>query len=142
VELFKTKKKRGRPKKKIEEIKEDEFPEDADIEVMEAGLTLRGPFSLKSFGIIEDPMKQYRWVNPLRIDERKHNGGFRFVKGKNPDGTVRTKGNMVLMERSSRIADERTKMKMEAVARQTSTSREDFDRRMEELSQKHGRNLN
>ena len=141
MQIFgKPKKKRGRPRKKVVE-KKDDFPDEAVIEVSSFNPTIRGPFSLSQFGVKEDPTKQRRWVRNDRIDERKYNDGFTLVGGKATDGTVRTKGNMVLMERSRDKADVVDQKKQEAVARQTSTSKEDFDRRMVELSRRHGREL-
>lgn len=117
----------GRPKKTIVEVGEK---------------FIRSPFALHGKGITPDPTKAYRWVRPDRIDERKYNDGYSIVTGGSAaDGTIRTKGNMVLMERSKDKDMEVAKEKELKVRRMTSAVKAGFREEVERLSSKHGVNL-
>jgi hypothetical protein len=116
---------------------------DSGVEVVKS--SRRSPFDLKNTGAKQDSTKSYRWVDPSRIEERKNADGFTFTKrsdgSSGNDGTIRTKGNMVLMERS-RDRDEEVRREKEALTRsKTRSTREDLGRVIEELSVKHGQDL-
>lgn len=105
----------------------------------------RSPFDIKNHQVAEDPSKERRWVDPKRIDERKMDH-FQFVKpkegnGVKADGTIRTKGDMVLMERSMDVARERAKEKELLTRARTQSAKEVLRNRVEELSSQYGRNL-
>lgn len=109
-------------------------------------LSRRSPFDPKNHGIAADPTKDRRWVAPDRIEERKHGDGYTFVKptkegSASSDGTVRTKGGMVLMERSKDIADQRAKEKELLTRRKTQSAKESLRNQVESLSSQSGRNL-
>ena len=118
---------------------------DSGVEVVSS--KRRSPFALDSTGAKVDPTKAVRWVDPARIEERKNADGYSFSKradgssGSAGDGTIRTKGNMVLMERS-RDREEEVKRQKEALTRsKTQSTRENLGRVIEELSVKHGQDL-
>jgi len=100
------------------------------------------PFSLKSAGVTPDPTKEYRWVAPDRIDERKNSDGFSFVpNGKAADGTYRTRGNMVLMFRSKDRAREAEMRQRIRTLEQTTSTKESFEQEVEKLCHKYDMNL-
>ena len=143
-ESFGKKKKRGRPKKKPVIENGKIAKEEPKIEVRERSFKNvgRSHFDLERFGVKDDPTKDRRWVAHERIEERKNNDGYTFVGGgKSSDGTVRTKGKMVLMERSRDRADESRIEKDLRTARQSSATKEDLGQRVEKLSEKYGINL-
>ena len=132
------------PRKKKEkkvEAKEEEWR--SGIEVGERLSRSRSPFSIGKFGVKQDPNKDYRWVDKNRIEERKYNDGYEFTKdGSAEDGTHRTKGNMVLMERSKALADESRKKKDNKTREMTQGAKSDFRNRIENLSRSHDIDLN
>ena len=136
-DLWAPKKKRGRPKKKIETG--ESHPEKEEHKGKIASFINRDIFALGRFGIKEDPTKDRRWVDPKRIEERKHNDGYELYKGKgnSTDGTTRTKGNMVLMERNRELAEASKVNKAIRTNRQTSSSKEAFSEAVEVLSKKY-----
>ena len=104
----------------------------------------RSPFDFSRIGIKPDPNKDYRWVAPHRVDERKHSDGYSFTKP--ADGTTSSDGhikvkNMFLMERPREMADQRRKEKDDFNRFRSSAVRTDLDDRVEALSSKHGVNL-
>ena len=102
----------------------------------------RSAFSMGKHGVKSDVTKDYRWVDPNRIEERKYNDGYTFVKGgPSEDGTYRTKGNMVLMERSRDKADESAREKREKTQRLSQGAKQSFRNQIEKLSSKHGMDL-
>lgn len=128
-------------KKKVEveakpEVKEEEWR--SGIEVGQNLSRSRSPFSIEKFGVKRDPNKDYRWVEKSRIEERKYNDGYTFTKnGAAEDGTHRTKGNMVLMERSRALADESRRIKDQKTREMTQGAKSDFRNRIENLSRSH-----
>ena len=143
-DLFGKKKKRGRPKKKPVLENGKIVKEEPVIEVRERSFKNVGKshFDLDRFGVKDDPTKDRRWVKEERIEERKNNDGYTFVSGgKSSDGRHRTKGKMVLMERSRDRADESRMEKDIRTARQSSATKEKFGQEIEKLSQKYGINL-
>lgn len=105
----------------------------------------RSAFDVKNHGIKPDPTKSYRWVDPKRIEERKF--GDHYVPVKAPeghrasDGTVRTKGGMVLMERPQTISDQRAKEKEARTRQRTQSAKKQYREDIEELSSRYGKNL-
>lgn len=109
-----------------------------------AAMVNRSAFQIGQFGIEQDKTKDYRWVDPKRIEERKYNDGYELVTTEaapTSDKTIRTKGNMVLMARSKDRAVESEKAKELRTARQNSATREDFERQVEALSRKYDMDL-
>lgn len=134
------KRKPGRPKKVQEAPME--VKSDTDTAKVEVGQNLRlnrSPFDIGRFGVTEDPDKDRRWVKPTRIEERKYNDGYERVLVKGNE--IRSKGNMILMERPKALADESRLRKELRTAEQNSATREDFKRRVEQLSSKWGMDL-
>lgn len=106
----------------------------------------RSPFDTKMHGIKPDPGKDRRWVDPKRIEERKHGSGYETVKPaetgvQTADRTVRTKGGMVLMERPIEKAIESQKEKEAFTRSRTQAAQEQMRDRVEDLSRKYGKNL-
>lgn len=109
-------------------------------------LSRRSPFDIKNHGLKPDPTKDYRWVSAKRIEERKFGDHYQFTKPsdvgfKTADGTVRTKGGMVLMERPKSLADERAKEKELRTRAKTQSAKNFLSNEIERLSSQHGRNL-
>jgi hypothetical protein len=126
-------KKRGRPRKKNPAI--------------EAGYTKRpSAFDLKRFGITPDPNKAYRWSTPERVNEHKFTDGYQLYQAKGDEthdesGNVRTKGNMVLMERPMETEKQSQARKIVRTAHQKASVRENRREDFERLSSIHGIDL-
>ena len=108
----------------------------------------RSAFSFEVLGIKPDPTKAYRFVDPKRIEERKNAHGYVFTKVRDgdtarvsEDGTIRTKGNMVLMERSRDREDERRREKEAFNRWKEGQVRDTFNQEIEKASIAHGKNL-
>lgn len=101
----------------------------------------RSPFDPETHGIKKDPTRDYRWVDPKRVSERKNMDAFEFTKGggdeKRADRQVRGKGGMILMDRPREFAEQRAREKHLRTLEQMSTSKRDFEDRVEALSRKY-----
>ena len=115
--------------------------------LIESGRSARpSAFDLRRFGITPDKNTDYRWSDPSRVDEHKFNDGYSVYNAKDGEskdesGHVRTKGNMVLMERPKELADESRASKILRTEQQTRAVRSMRRDEIEALSSKHGIDL-